>query len=121
MKQEKDIMDSYIMNMGRRAGVLMHVSSLPGDHGIGDIGESAHAFVDALADMDIARPQTNTGAAKKRIPFIKRSFVRNLGFPSSPLTPKIRTKPTPSGPLGYHHRKPPKGSSRYSTIELLTG
>ena len=46
--------DSYIMKMGRRAGVIMHLSSLPGDHGIGDIGESAHAFVDALADMDVA-------------------------------------------------------------------
>jgi 4-alpha-glucanotransferase len=54
MNQEKNNMNSYIMNMGRRAGVLMHVSSLPGEHGIGDIGESAHAFVDALADMDIA-------------------------------------------------------------------
>lgn len=41
------------MDMGRRAGVIMHISSLPGDHGIGDIGDSAHAFVDALADMDI--------------------------------------------------------------------
>ncbi len=46
-------MDSYIVDMGRRAGVIMHISSLPGDHGIGDIGDSAHAFVDALADMDI--------------------------------------------------------------------
>lgn len=46
--------DSYITRMGRRAGVLMHLSSLPGEHGIGDIGESAHAFVDALADMDVA-------------------------------------------------------------------
>lgn len=50
----KNNMDSYIMDMGRRAGVIMHISSLPGDHGIGDIGESAHAFVDALADMDIS-------------------------------------------------------------------
>jgi 4-alpha-glucanotransferase len=47
-------MNSYIVNMGRRAGVIMHISSLPGEHGIGDIGESAHAFVDALADMDLA-------------------------------------------------------------------
>ena len=39
--------------MGRRAGVLMHFSSLPGDHGIGDIGDSSRAFIDALADMDI--------------------------------------------------------------------
>ena len=51
---KKKIMDSYFMNMGRRAGAIMHISSLPGEHGIGDIGESAHAFVDALADMDLS-------------------------------------------------------------------
>ena len=45
--------ESNLMKMGRQAGVLMHISSLPGEHAIGDIGESAHAFVDALADMDI--------------------------------------------------------------------
>ncbi|MFO0783686.1 MAG: 4-alpha-glucanotransferase [Phycisphaerales bacterium] len=28
----------------RRAGVLLHVSSLPGGHGIGDLGPAAHAF-----------------------------------------------------------------------------
>ena len=44
---------SVIQRMGRRSGVLMHISSLPGEHGIGDIGDSARAFVDALADMDI--------------------------------------------------------------------
>ncbi len=30
----------------RRAGVLLHVSSLPSPHGIGDLGPSAHAFAD---------------------------------------------------------------------------
>jgi 4-alpha-glucanotransferase len=44
---------SVIEQMGRRAGVLMHISSLPGEHGIGDIGDSARAFIDALADMDL--------------------------------------------------------------------
>ena len=53
-EKENNNMNSYIVNMGRRAGVIMHISSLPGEHGIGDIGESAHAFVDALADMDLA-------------------------------------------------------------------
>lgn len=33
----------------RTAGVLAHVSSLPGDHGIGDLGAGARAFVDFLA------------------------------------------------------------------------
>ena len=34
----------------RRAGVCLHVTSLPGAYGIGEIGAAAHAFVDLLAD-----------------------------------------------------------------------
>ncbi len=33
----------------RRAGVLLHPTSLPGGHGNGDLGESAHRFVEFLA------------------------------------------------------------------------
>jgi len=33
----------------RRSGILLHVSSLPGHHGIGDFGESAHEFIEFLA------------------------------------------------------------------------
>ncbi len=33
----------------RRAGTLMHVSSLPSPHGIGDLGPAAHAFADWCA------------------------------------------------------------------------
>ena len=33
----------------RCSGILLHVSSLPGRHGIGDFGNSAHEFVDFLA------------------------------------------------------------------------
>lgn len=33
----------------RRAGVLLHLSSLPGGHGIGDLGDEAHAFADWCA------------------------------------------------------------------------
>ncbi|MBL8332199.1 MAG: 4-alpha-glucanotransferase [Rubrivivax sp.] len=33
----------------RRAGVLLHVTSLPGPHGIGDFGPAAYHFVDWLA------------------------------------------------------------------------
>jgi 4-alpha-glucanotransferase len=40
--------DSYIMNMGRQAGVGLHISSLPGDHGIGDIADSSLSFIDQL-------------------------------------------------------------------------
>ena len=33
----------------RRSGILLHVTSLPGGHGIGDFGESAHEFIEFLA------------------------------------------------------------------------
>ena len=33
----------------RRSGVVLHITSLPGPHGIGDLGADAHAFVDWLA------------------------------------------------------------------------
>lgn len=33
----------------RRSGLLLHPTSLPGPHGIGDLGAEAHAFVDLLA------------------------------------------------------------------------
>jgi 4-alpha-glucanotransferase len=34
----------------RCSGVLLHVTSLPGGHGIGDLGNSAHEFVEFLAE-----------------------------------------------------------------------
>ena len=34
----------------RRAGVIMHPTSLPGRYGIGDLGKEAFAFIDWLAD-----------------------------------------------------------------------
>lgn len=37
------------MSRTRRCGVLLHVSSLPGRHGIGDFGPTAHEFIDFLA------------------------------------------------------------------------
>lgn len=34
----------------RASGILLHISSLPGGHGIGDLGRGAFAFVDWLAE-----------------------------------------------------------------------
>jgi 4-alpha-glucanotransferase len=34
----------------RTSGILLHPTSLPGDHGVGDLGPAAHAFADFLAD-----------------------------------------------------------------------
>ena len=41
------------MKMGRQAGIGMHISSLPGEHGIGDIADSSLSFIDQLDEMNI--------------------------------------------------------------------
>lgn len=45
--------DSCLLEMGRKAGVLLHFTSLPGQHGSGDIGDAAMAFIDLLGKMGI--------------------------------------------------------------------
>jgi 4-alpha-glucanotransferase len=37
------------MQLPRASGILLHPTSLPGRHGVGDLGPVAHAFVDFLA------------------------------------------------------------------------
>ena len=43
-----------VLPVAKKAGVCMHLTSLPGPHGIGDIGDSALAFVDRLVSMKIS-------------------------------------------------------------------
>ena len=38
------------MNQNRKAGVLMHISTLPGNYSIGGFGEESKKFVDFLAE-----------------------------------------------------------------------
>ncbi len=38
------------MNNNRRSGILLHITSLPSEYGIGDLGTSAHKFVDWLVE-----------------------------------------------------------------------
>jgi len=45
--------DSCFLRLGRRAGVALHLTSLPGEYGIGDIGRSAIAFIAKLAEMKL--------------------------------------------------------------------
>lgn len=40
------------MRFDRQSGVFLHVTSLPGPHGVGDLGAGARAFVDFLAAAD---------------------------------------------------------------------
>ncbi|MBU2678197.1 MAG: 4-alpha-glucanotransferase, partial [Gammaproteobacteria bacterium] len=37
----------------RQAGVCLHIASLPGPYGIGEIGAPARAFVDTMREMDL--------------------------------------------------------------------
>lgn len=36
------------MHLSRHSGILLHLTSLPGPHGSGDLGPSAYHFVDWL-------------------------------------------------------------------------
>lgn len=38
----------------RMAGVCLHVTSLPGPYGIGELGQSAHDFIDKLSKMQLS-------------------------------------------------------------------
>jgi len=42
-----------VLPPGRNAGVCLHITSLPGPYGIGEIGESAYRFVDAMREMNL--------------------------------------------------------------------
>jgi 4-alpha-glucanotransferase len=53
MIQSNDKSDSCILRMGRQAGVGLHFTSLPGPYGIGDIADSAMAFIDRLVGMKL--------------------------------------------------------------------
>ena len=43
-----------ILPLKKQAGMCLHVTSLPGKYGIGEVGNAAHDFIDALASMNLA-------------------------------------------------------------------
>jgi len=49
MKTDK----GQVLPSGRQAGVCLHITSLPGPYGIGEIGSHARQFVDAMRDMQL--------------------------------------------------------------------
>ena len=42
-----------VLPSGRQAGVCLHMTSLPGPYGIGEIGQHARQFVDAMQEMQL--------------------------------------------------------------------
>lgn len=47
-KQPRKIINYKGDKMKRASGILMHISSLPGDYSIGSFGEEAKQFIDFL-------------------------------------------------------------------------
>ncbi len=46
--------DNPAMPPTRRAGVCLHITSLPGDYGIGEIGAAAREFIDSMVSMGLS-------------------------------------------------------------------
>ncbi len=46
--------DNSILSSQRRAGVCLHITSLPGPYGIGELGAGAYAFIDKMASMQLS-------------------------------------------------------------------
>jgi len=47
-------MNSEDLPRGRRAGVCLHLSSLPGPYGIGELGAAARSFIDSMRAMQLS-------------------------------------------------------------------
>jgi len=45
--------EESVLPPGRQAGVCLHMTSLPGPYGIGEIGGHARQFVDTMRDMQL--------------------------------------------------------------------
>jgi 4-alpha-glucanotransferase len=78
------------LSLSRAAGVLLHVSSLPGAFGVGDFGPSAYKFADFLASAGFSvwqvLPLTPTGVAFGNSPYSSPSaFAGNIMFISPEL------------------------------------
>ena len=44
---------AQVLPPGRQAGVCLHITSLPGPYGIGEIGQHALRFIDSMRDMQL--------------------------------------------------------------------
>jgi 4-alpha-glucanotransferase len=47
-------LNSRSLSKQPQAGVCLHLTSLPGPYGIGELGAAAHGFVDTLAAMQLS-------------------------------------------------------------------
>ena len=103
------------MELTRGSGVLMHVSSFPSPHGIGDLGQEAYNFVDLLAESKQKYwqilPLNPTDPAYGNSPYLSSSAFALNSLLISPerlveegmLTPAdfAGLTPPPEGPIDY--------------------
>mgnify|MGYP000608995489 CR=1 FL=1 len=66
------------MRFPRASGVLLHPTSLPGPHGVGDLGEAAYRFVDWLASAGQTLWQVLPVNPVAKV--IKKSYSDNFKF-----------------------------------------
>ncbi len=95
------------MMRAKAAGVLLHISSLPGAYGIGDLGPSAYAWVDFLKSAKISYwqilPINPTDGINGHSPYSSLSaFAGNPLF----ISPDVLVS---EGLLSRQDVKPPKG------------
>ncbi|RWW17238.1 hypothetical protein GW17_00018847 [Ensete ventricosum] len=64
----------------RRAGVLLHPTSLPGPHGIGDLGDEAIRFLDWLHSAGASVWQVRDTSLHRRIPFLDLLLCESRRF-----------------------------------------
>ena len=93
----------------RSSGVLLHITSLPGMHGSGDLGDEAYAFADFLADSRQSwwqmLPVGPSGKGPSYSPYDSPS-----AFAGNPLFISLRTLGL-EGLLGNEELKPRKSFS----------
>ena len=93
--------------MSREAGILMPVSSLPGPYGIGDLGETAYAFVDFLAQLRLNYARTMLLTSNLSISHI----AQISGFSSSSNFFRAFRKETGLSPLEVRAQNQNKGDT----------
>jgi len=100
------------MHFERQAGVFLHLSSLPGDHGIGDIGDGARSFLAFLdrADQSLWQicPTGPTTSAHGHSPYSSPST-----FAGNPLFVDLHALGE-RGWLTEAELEPPEGAARDS-------
>lgn len=72
----------------RRAGILLHITSLPSTLGLGSLGKHAYRFIDFLKDCDLSVWQILPIHPLHRVP--KRTPHRDFLSPYQPMSRDVQ-------------------------------